>query len=76
MKKFITKGSHSILKNFPVQEVFEIADHECVSLIETYHIMAGHGTDYCFPLDDEARNREGLNDQKAMDDLIDEAKKL
>ena len=74
MKEFITKGRDSIMKNFPVQEVFEIADHACVSLIETFHIMAGHGADYCFPLDGEARNREGLNGQKAMDDLIDEVK--
>ena len=74
MKEFITEGTHSILKSFPVQEIFEIADHACVSLIETFHIMAGHGADYCFPLDGEARNREGLNEQKAKDDLIDEVK--
>ncbi len=27
MKKFMTEDEHSILKNFPVQEVFEIKGH-------------------------------------------------
>ncbi len=81
MKALITQGKHSIMKNFPVQEVFEIDNHACVSLIETIRIMAGHGAEYCFAVDEQNRtregsdgtnrNREGLNGTKAMDDLID-----
>jgi hypothetical protein len=72
LKKKITVGKASILKNFPVQEVFEIDGHACVSLIETIRLMAGHGAEYCFALDGKTRNKEGLNGQKAMDKLIDE----
>ena len=81
MKALITQGKHSIMKNFPVQEVFEIDNHACVSLIETIRIMAGHGAKFCFAVDEQNRtregsdgtnrNREGLNGTKAMDDLID-----
>ena len=45
MKAFITEGTHSILKNFPVQSVFCINDHACVSLEETVRMMLGHGAD-------------------------------
>ena len=34
-RRFFTYGMHSILKNFPVQEVFEVNNHACVSLKET-----------------------------------------
>ena len=39
---FFTDGSHSILKNFPVQEVFEVNNHACVRLKETILLAAGH----------------------------------
>jgi hypothetical protein len=72
LKAHITEGSHSMLKNFPVQQVFEIADHACVSLVETYRLMAGHGAEHHFGWDGQERNMEGLNGTKAMDDLIEE----
>ena len=45
MKALITDGKNSILKNFPVQQVFEINSHECVSLVETVRLMSGNGAE-------------------------------
>ena len=42
VKRFFTNGVHSIMKNFPVPEVFNINNHACVSLEEMIRIMAGH----------------------------------
>ena len=42
IKRFFTNDTHSIMKNFPVPEVFNINNHACISLKETVRIMAGH----------------------------------
>ena len=77
LRSAITKGANSILKNFPVQQVFEIGNHACVSLKETVLLMAGHGADYNFGIDGKTgeRNNEGLNGTEAMTDLIEEVRK-
>jgi hypothetical protein len=54
------------MKNFPVQRVFSIAGHACVSLRETFCIAAGHYGGFVFPWGGSApegkeRNIEGLN---------------
>ena len=38
--------AHSIMKNFPVQRVFNIGNHACVSLLETILLAAGHGAKF------------------------------
>ena len=77
MRRLITEGQQSVLKNFPVQDVFEINGHACVSLEETLRLMLGHGATplYAYEYDGQTggRNKEGLNGTKAMDDLIKEA---
>ena len=77
MRRLITEGQHSVLKNFPVQTVFEIEGHACVSLEETIRLMLGHGATplYAYEYDGQTgvRNKEGLNGTKAMDDIIKEA---
>ena len=41
-------GAHSIMKNFPVQWVFNIRNHACASLLETILLVAGHGAKFNF----------------------------
>ena len=43
VRTMIMDGAHSIMKNVPVQRVFNIRNHACVSLLETILIVAGHG---------------------------------
>ena len=50
-RHFFTDGSHSILKNFPVQEVFEVNNHACVRLKETILLAAGHCGGFDFAWD-------------------------
>jgi hypothetical protein len=64
MSDVISQGAFSIMKNFPVQRVFSIAGHVCVSLRETFCIAAYGG--FVFPWDGSApegmeRNIVGLN---------------
>ena len=48
---FFTDGSHSILKNFPIQEVFEVNNHACVRLKETILLAAEHRGGFDFAWD-------------------------
>jgi len=72
LKRKVTKGANSILKNFPAPWVFEIANHACVSLKEVIRIYAALGADYAFGWDAQTgqRNKDGLNGMTAMDRLI------
>ena len=74
MKTMVTKGAHSILKNFPAPRVFEIGNHACVSMKEVIRIMAGFGAEYEFGVNTRTGNgnMDGLNGTPAMKDLIDE----
>ena len=64
-------GAHSIMKNFPVQQVFNIGDHAFVSLLETILLVAGHGAKFNFAYNTrtQTRNYDGLNGTKAFADL-------
>ena len=68
----VLEGTHSILKNFPVLEVFEINNHACVDLIEVGRLMAGHGAKFNFARNGKTgkRNQDGLNHTCAVDVLI------
>ena len=46
MRASVTTGKHAILKNFPVQTVFNIREHACVGFKETYILSAAHGGDF------------------------------
>ena len=66
VRRDISQGAFSIMKNFPVQRVFSIAGHACVSLLETFCIAAGHYGGFVFPWDGSApegreRNIDGIN---------------
>ena len=64
-------GAHSIMKNFPVQRVFNIRNHACVSLLETILLVAGHGAEFNFAYNARtgSRNYDGLNGTEAVTDL-------
>jgi len=74
LKTGITKGAHSIMKNFPVQRVFDVGGHACVGLQESFRISAGHGVDHNWAINGSngETNSEGLNGTKAMSDLIED----
>ena len=62
----ISEGAFSIVKNFPVLRVFSIACHACISLRESFCIVAAHYGGFVFPWDGSAsegmeRNIDGLN---------------
>jgi hypothetical protein len=66
IRRDISEGSFSIMKNFPSQRVFSIAGHACVSLRETFCLRAGHYGGFSFAWDGCApegmqRNMDGLN---------------
>ena len=72
-RRFFTDGSHSILKNFPVQEVFEVNNHACVRLKETILLAAGHRGGFDFAWDGRLGiegSIDGLNRTRAVQDLI------
>ena len=71
-RRLVLSGPNSILKNFPVQRVFEIPGHACVSLLETIRIAAGHGLKFNFLFDAKTklRNEDGLNGTEAATDLF------
>jgi hypothetical protein len=72
-RRFFTDGTHSILKNFPVQEVFEVNNHACVSLKETILLAAGHRGGFDFACDGRPGmegSRDGLNGTRAVQDLV------
>ena len=72
-RRFFTDGSHSILKNFPVQEVFEVNNHACVRLKETILLAAGHRGGFDFAWDGRLGiegSSDGLNRTRAVQDLI------
>ena len=46
MRDFVTTGKHTILKNFPVQKVYNIGEHVCVGLKETFRLSGAHGGDF------------------------------
>ena len=72
---FFTDGNHSILKNFPVQEVFEVNNHECVRLKETILLAAGHRGGFDFAWDGRLGiegSSDGLNRTRAVQDLLKE----
>ena len=72
VKRFFTNGAHSIMKNFPVPEVFNINNHAGVSLEEMMRMMDGHHGLFGFAWDGRTkeRNQDGLNGTQAMADLI------
>ncbi len=72
VQRFLTKGAHSIMKNFPVPKVFNVNNHACVGLEETIRIMAGHHGLFGFAWDGRTQmpNRDGLNGTKAVADLV------
>ena len=72
VKRFFTNGAHSIMKTFPVPEVFNINNHACVSLEEMIRIMAGHHGLFGFAWDGRTKepNQDGLNGTQAMADLV------
>ena len=71
IRRFITDGRYSIMKNFPVQRVFTIDNHACVSLRETILIMAAHhgGFEFAHDGSTNTNNRSGLNGSQAVQDL-------
>ena len=75
-KEAITKGAHSILKNFPSQRVFETGDRACVNLKEIVLLHAGHGADFNLGIEGHTweRNNEGLNGTQAMTDFIEDVR--
>lgn len=71
IRRSISDGAYSIMKNFPSQRVFSIAGHACVSLRETFCIMAGHYGGFVFAWDGRApegeeRNIDGPNGCKGV----------
>ena len=72
VKRFFTNGTDSIMKNFPVPNVFNINNHACVSLEETIKIMAGHHGLFEFAWDGRTKepNQDRLNGPQAMANLI------
>jgi hypothetical protein len=72
VKQFLTKGAHSIMKNFPVPKVFNLNNHACAGLEETIQVMAGHHGFFGFAWDGHTKkwNRDGLNRTKAVADLV------
>ena len=77
-RNMLEEGHHSVYKNFPVPQVFEISDHACVSMKQVILISAGHGADFNFGYDaakrNEDQNREGLNGTRAFKALVDEVR--
>ena len=71
----LTRGAHSILKNFPAPRVFEICNHACVDLKEALLHLFGHGVWPKWAKECGSRNKDELNGTKAMNDLIDEVEK-
>ena len=71
IRTMMIDGAHSIMKNFPVQQVFNIGNHACASLLETILLVAGHGAEFNFAYNDktEETNYDGLNGTKAVADL-------
>ena len=72
IRRYITDGRYSIMRNFPVQRVFMIGNHACVSLLETIRIMAAHrgGFEFAWDGTNQTRNNSGLNGSQAVDDLV------
>ena len=72
IRTMMMDGAHSIMKNFPVQRVFNIGNHACVSLKETIRLVAGHGAKFNFAYDARTgtMNYDGLNGTKAVEDLL------
>ena len=70
LKTSLTTAKHAILKNFPVPNVFNIGQHACVGLKETFLFAATHGADFNWAYDEKKRNKEGFNGTQAMEDLI------
>ena len=72
LRSHITTGELSIMRNFPVNRVFNIGNHACVSLRETIGMMAAHHGGFSFAWDGitKTRNREGLNGSKAVKKLV------
>ena len=75
-RKLLT-GTHSVFQNLPAQRVFDVAQHACVSLIETIFVMLGHGADFNFARkpcpnggNDPVRNSEGLNGTAAAEKMV------
>ena len=71
IRTMMMDGAHSILKNFPVQRVFNIGNHACVSLLETIILVTGHGAEVNFAYNarTEKLNNDGLIGTKAVADL-------
>ena len=61
-----------MFKNVPILDVYEIADHACVSLKQIVLLSSGHGAiQFFLPYGGKPwpQNHEGLHDTKATDDL-------
>ena len=74
IRNMISRGKYSIMKNIPHQRVFTIDNHACVSLRDTFCLMAGYFGGFQFAWDGRTRSRntEGLNGTQGVGELIKE----
>ena len=72
IRRYITRGEMSIMRNFPVNRVFNIGNHACVSLRGTIGLMAANHGGFSFAWDGitKRRNCDGLNGSKAVKRLV------
>jgi len=71
-KSKILDGTHSMMKNFPCEKVFNIGQVACVSLKEKIYHLRGLGADlnHMYNGITRERNMDGLNGTDAASDLI------
>ena len=71
IRRMITEGPYSILRNFPTGNVFRIGGHSCISLKEIFLLAAGHHGGFSFSYDGRTKryNEDGLNGTKAVQTL-------
>ena len=74
IRNMISRGKYSIMKNIPHQRVFTIDNHACVSLRETFCLMAGYFGGFQFAWNGRTRsqNTEGLNGTLGVAQLMNE----
>ena len=77
-RRFLTDGNYSLLKHFPVPNVFAIDGHACVSLKEVILLAAGHGAQFNFAREDGKTKEfsdpltEGFNATDAVSELVED----
>ena len=77
VRSMLLDGAHSIMKNFPVPNVFSIdGKHAMVGLEETIQLAAGNGAQFSLHWNAQTgeENREGLNGTKAVEELMNDVK--